>query len=70
MDYTWALNQTAVYWKRLGPDGYGDWLWEDPVEIDVRWDDVSEMFTDVNGEQRMSLAKVLVNQDVKDGDYL
>lgn len=70
MDYTWALNQTATYWERLDPDGLGGWDWEDPVEIDVRWDELQELLVDANGEEFISRGEVLLNQDVKPGDYL
>lgn len=70
MDYTWALNQTAVYWQRLGPDGYGGWLWEDPVEIDCRWVERRKLYRNAAGEEKVSKADVLLNQDVAEGDYL
>lgn len=68
MDF--ELNQTAVYWERLGPDGYGGYDWEDPVEIDVRWEQSSDVYTDAMGETRNCNAKVFLGQDIKVGDYL
>ncbi len=70
MDYTWALNQTAVYWERGESDGYGDYDWEDPVEVSCRWVEKNERFLDLNGEEKISKAKVLVNQEMSVGDYL
>jgi len=64
------LNQTAVYWERLTPDGLGGWTWEDPVEIAVRWESIVEKYTDVNGVERRSQAKVFLEQDISEGDYL
>lgn len=68
MDF--ELNQTAVYWERLAPDGYGGYSWDDPEEIDVRWEQSSESFTDSNGETVNCSAKVFLGQDVRVGDYL
>ena len=68
MDF--CLNQTCVYWENLGPDGYGGSTWEDPVELDCRWEEVTERFIDANGEERRSQAKVFLGQDVNEGDYL
>jgi hypothetical protein len=65
-----ALNQTAVYWQRGDPDGYGGYDWEDPVEIDCRWESSTELFVDSQGEERRSRAKVFLGQDVEEGGYL
>lgn len=70
MDDSWARLQTAVYWERLGPDGYGGWEYEDPVEVNVFWKDTAQIFVDANGEQVASRSKVLVGQAMKLGDYL
>lgn len=68
MDF--ELNQIAVYWERGAPDGYGGYDWEDPVEIDCRWELVHELYQDAFGEQRTSNGKVFLGQDIKPGDFL
>lgn len=65
-----SLNQIAVYWARGVADGYGDFDWEDPVEIPCRWEGVNEQFVDMAGEVHFSKAKVFLAQDVSVGDYL
>ncbi len=70
IDYTWALNQTATYWARLDPDGYGGWDYDDPVEVSVRWEETSENLIDASGEEFVTLAEIMVNQEMKPGDYL
>lgn len=70
MDYTWALNQIAVYWERLDPDGYGGWIWEDPIEVACRWVEKNEEMFDEAGNKFISKAEILVNQDMKPGDML
>lgn len=70
MDTSWARNQTAVYWSRLQSDGYGGWLYDDPVEIAVRWEETQERIVNDKGEEVISNVQVLVDQDMKVGDYL
>ena len=62
------LNQTAVYWGNPQNDGEGGYTYDDPVEIDCRWVEISEIKKDANGEEFMSKAEVQVKQDlVKNG---
>lgn len=70
MDYTWALNQTAVYWAKGAPDGYGGHSWASPVEVACRWVDQNVKYTDPAGEEKVSKARVLVNQVMYVGDVL
>jgi hypothetical protein len=59
--------QTAVYWDAPINDGYGGFTWAVPVELDVRWDAVSEKIITQRGggEEIISQAKVEVLQDVE-----
>lgn len=71
MDYSWALNQICVWWKRLTPDGYGGYNWEDPVELACRWEIKNELILDGQGRQVSSSAKVLLSETgIEVGDYL
>ena len=63
-------KQTAVYWASPTPDGYGGNTWDDPVEISVRWDDISEEIKDSKGIETVSRAKIIVTQDVDLGGML
>lgn len=64
------LNQTAVYWGTPVDDGDGGLTFADPVEIDCRWVDISEVITAASGEQIVSRAKVRVNQDLDERGML
>ena len=69
---TKALKQDAVYW---GPaeDGYDDFgqpLRGAPVELKCRWEDTAEEFVDPEGRKLISIAKVLVGQDLVVGGVL
>lgn len=64
------LNQTAVYWANPIPDGSGSRTFDDGVEIDVRWEERTEIFIDSAGREVRSNAIVYVNVDVSNGEYL
>jgi len=65
-------KQTAVYWARSSPafDAYGKPLYEDPIEIDCRWEDVNELFVDSQGEQQTSSCKIMTLVDLVVGGFL
>ena len=62
--------QTAIYWKPVGNDGYGASIYSQPVEIKVRWEGVSEKITENDGEEFISRARILVQQDLEFKGYL
>ena len=69
--------QTAVYWGNPQPDGYGGITFDDPVEISCRWDckrrkEIPSLMVVSGGgtEMIVSIAEVLVTQDVDVGGYL
>jgi len=64
------LNQTAVYWASPMPDGYGGFTWDDPVEIDCRWEGSTKLIKRANGEQIACMAEVQINQDVEENGML
>ena len=55
---TTMRRQKAVYWAAGVPDRHGERAMATAVEIDCRWEDVAEEFTDANGATRISRAKV------------
>lgn len=74
MGVTSVLNrnckQTAVYWGTPVDDGYGGFTFAEPVEIKVRWEEKSEVFTDDKGQEKLSLALVYSLQDVDKNGYI
>lgn len=63
------LKQAVVYWGNPTPTGVG-YSYDDAVELNARWEDRQEVFTDVDGKERVSQAIVYVDQDVVVGGYL
>ena len=59
------LKQKAVYWGAPVPNGFGGFSYADPIEIAVRWTDKQELFLNYNGEQVLSRAKLMLDQDVE-----
>lgn len=67
------LNQTAVYWGKgsgSGIDSYGNPVFDDPVEINCRWEDVQEEFIDSMDIRQTSRSKVYVEEDLEIGGVL
>lgn len=68
--FTGPLNQTAVYWANPTSTGMMDKTFTGGVEIDCRWEDKADTFTDPTGEEATSTAVVVVAQDLDLGGYL
>jgi len=62
---TWMIKQTGVYWAPSGTDDYGKPTWATPIEVGIRWEDISEHFMDPQGETQMSNARVYLDQNVE-----
>lgn len=61
-----VLKQRAVYWEPLGAGADGQQTYGPPIEIKVRWTEMTtEFITDQHGGQRLSNALVMVDRDVK-----
>ena len=65
-----ALNQTATYWGTPTQDGYGGFTFDDPVEVDCKWQGRNELFIDSKGNEVRSRAVVYLDQYVDEGGYL
>jgi hypothetical protein len=56
--------QTAVYWGDPVDDGYGGKTYDDAVEIFCRWEGSAKLITDAKGNQIVTVAEVLVTQEL------
>lgn len=63
------LNQTATWHYVTGKNEYGEPTF-DSKTINVRWEDVRELFRDNEGRETVSNANVLCKEPVKEGDLL
>jgi len=63
-------TQDIVYWDLSSVDGYGRETFVSPVEIKGRWQSTNEIVMDKNGEEKVSMARVFVLQQVTEGGYL
>jgi len=57
-------KQDAVYWGNPVNDGYGGFVYNDPVEIKCRWEDKKEVFYLSNGTQAISKSVIYVMQEI------
>lgn len=64
------LKQTAVYWGGPVNNGTGGYNFDDPIEINVRWEDKQEVLEDDQGNELISRAVVYTNQQLEEQGYL
>jgi len=56
--------QTAVYWGNPVPSGTGQMNYDDAREIFVRWTDKAQIVKSADGKEIVSIAEVLVQEDL------
>lgn len=56
--------QKAVLWELVGYDGYGDPVFGDPTELDVRWEDDRKEIVGPNGRVIAVDATVVVDREI------
>ena len=65
------LTQTAVYWANPVNDGYGKYTFDDPIEINCRWEDKLQVLTEgPNDEKLISRSIVFVDRVMKINEVL
>jgi hypothetical protein len=65
-----ATPQIAIYWGNPQNDGHGGYTYDDPIEIACRWEGITQIVSDKNGEEVTSRALVFVLQDVEEEGML
>ena len=68
--YKRNLNQDVTHWTVTGSDGFGGFLYGTPTLLAGRWEEKTEMFLTVNGEEAVSQAIVYLMDDIDAGDWL
>ena len=63
-------KQTVVYWGNPVSDGSGGHSYDDPVEINARWQHKQELYIDSTGQEVKSAAIVYAGQDIDMDGYL
>lgn len=64
------LKQTATYWANPSNDGFNNYTFDSPAQVNVRWEDHQEKVVDENGIEIISKAKVFVDQDMESKEWL
>lgn len=64
------LRQKAVYWAPLGENETGQMTFDDPIEIPVRWEDITMEFLDKQGKTQVSRSQVFVDRVLEVGGVL
>jgi hypothetical protein len=63
-------TQVAVYWGNPISDGEGGHSFDSPIELSVRWEEMSQIVADSKGNELTSRATVYVNQDLDEEGML
>ena len=61
------LNTKAVLWNTPVPDGYGNFEYDDPKTLKVRWEDTQEWFRGEDGVEKLSDAVAYSLQKIEPG---
>lgn len=64
------MTHKAVYWGNPVRNVHGGETFDAAVSLDVFWIDTRELIRDASGEQMVSNAQVLVQQELEEGGYL
>lgn len=64
------LNQTIVYWGNPVPDGYGGYTFDDPIELECRVEEVTEVIRSTMDEEIISRATVYMDRRLDRGGYV
>jgi len=64
------LKQKAVYWGNPQQKGFGGFVFDDPVEIRVRWENRVEVYLDSTGNKAIAQSVVYLTQRVDVTGYL
>jgi hypothetical protein len=64
------LSETVVYWATPVSDGLGGYTFDDPVELDARWEQATGIEKDNNGDEQVIKARCFLSQDVDEGGFL
>ena len=62
--------QPAVYWGNPVEDGYGNKIFDNPIEIKVRWEEKQRLVTALNGKEIISKASILSSIDLDIEGYI
>ena len=62
--------QTAVHWGSPVNDGYGSYTWADPVEISVRWEELTKVISNRKAEEIISNGQILTNSELEEEDIV
>jgi len=67
---TWPLNAKCVWFPLTGTNPDGTDTYANPVEINCRWDEVTEEMIASNGTKFLSKSKVMVDRRIQEGVLL
>ena len=64
-------KQKAVFWADSGvTNGFGSPVYQTPLEINVRWKKINELYIDKYGKEKTSNAIIYPDVELNENDYL
>ena len=63
-------GQRCIFWAITGFDQYGQPTYDEPVDIDCRWEDEIQEYIDKDGNQKLSKSVVYVDRNMEVGGVL
>lgn len=70
MGLTRNLNETITYWRVIGDNGFGGYVFARPITMKARYSQSQEKYLTETGEEVISLAVVHLESDVITGDWI
>ena len=64
------MKADAILWQNPTPDGFGNYTYDDPVKIKVRWEDSQEWFRGEDGVEKLSDSVVYTTTEIETGEKL
>ena len=64
------LRQSVTYWSPGTPDGFGGVSFGTPVVVKGRWEDRTNLFVDIDGNEARSSTRVYLDRDVELNGFL
>jgi hypothetical protein len=63
-------TEKAVYWGNPVNVGEGGFTFDDPIEIDCRWENINQVVSDSKGVEVTCRGLIFVTQDVQEEGFL
>lgn len=64
------IHKATIWTQGNGLDIYARPIWNAPIVVDCRWEDVATTYTDANGDKQRSNSRVYIDRPASVGDFI